>query len=102
MPVNDPVTLSVTTIAITSVIGAFYQMLPPISEVRKRSAADPEFSGDVRMGEVAASVVALGVGAVASSLSGSPVPVIVAAIFVSGLIFLYESTLRGRPFAGSA
>lgn len=98
MPVNDPVTLSVTTVAITTAVGAFYQMLPPISEVRKRSASEPEFAADVRVGEVAASAIALGIGAIASSLSGSPTPVLVSGIFALGFVFLYESTLRGdRP-----
>lgn len=99
MPVNDPVALSVTTIAITTAVGAFYQMLPPISEVRKRNADDPDFAADVRIGEVAASVIALGIGGIASSLSGSSVPALVSVLVSVSLIVLYESTLRGdRPF----
>lgn len=101
MAISDPVTLSVTTVAITTAVGAFYQMLPPISEVRKRSTDDPEFAADVRVGEVAASAIALGVGGIASSLSGSPTPALVSLIFAGGFIFLYESTLRGeRPLEG--
>lgn len=98
MPINDPVTLSVTTVAITTAVGAFYQMLPPISEVRKRSASESEFAADVRVGEVAAASIALGIGAIASSLSGSVTPVLVSLIFAGGFIFLYESILKGnRP-----
>lgn len=97
----DGVALSVATIAITSAMGAFYQMLPPISEVRKRNESDPGFAADVRVGEVAAASIALGIGAVASGLSGSPVPVVVAGITALGLVVLYESVLHSdRAFEG--
>lgn len=102
MPVNDPVTLSVTTVALTTAVGAFYQMLPPISEVRKQATTNSSFAADVRVGEIAATSIALGIGAISSSLSGSPTPIIVSAVFALGFIFLYESTLRGdRPLEGN-
>lgn len=93
----DGVTLSLTTVGITSTVSAFYQMLPPITEIRKRTNDDPTFAADVRIGEVAASVIALGLGAIASSLSGSSVPVLASAVLAGGLIFLYEFVLRSRP-----
>lgn len=96
MAISDPITLSVTTMAVTTSLGAFYQMLPPISEVRKRSAGDPEFAADVRMGEVMASSIAIGIGGIASSLSGSPTPALVSVIFAASLVFLYEITLRNE------
>lgn len=98
----DAITLSVTTMAVTSSLGAFYQMLPPISEIRKRSADDPEFAADVRMGEVMASAIAIGIGGIASSLSGSSTPALVSIAFAASLVFLYEMTLRTeRPMEAS-
>jgi hypothetical protein len=98
MAVHDPITLSVTTMAVTASLGAFYQMLPPISEVRKRSTGEPEFAADVRMGEVMASAIAIGIGGIASSLSGSPLPAMVSVLFAGGLVIMYETTLKAdRP-----
>lgn len=90
----DPVALSTSTLAMTTSLGAFYHMLPPISEVRKNSAANPEFAADVRVGEVAASVIALGIGAIASSLSQSNAPIVTSLILAGSLVALYEITLR--------
>lgn len=99
----DPVTLSTTTIAMTTAVGAFYQMLPPISQVRRESEANPEFAADVRVGEVAASVIALGIGAIAGSLSQSATPVVVSIMLSASLVFLYETTLRSnRPMEKTA
>jgi hypothetical protein len=98
MAASDPITLSVTTMAVTTSLGAFYQMLPPISEVRKRSAGEPEFAADVRMGELMATAITFGIGGIASSLSGSPVPALVSVLFAVSLIGMYEMTLRSdRP-----
>lgn len=90
----DQVALSLAVASLTSAVSAFYQMLPPISEVRKNSVGDPTFAADVRVGEVAASIIALGIGSIASSLSGSPAPAVVAAVMSLSLIALYEVTLR--------
>lgn len=74
----------------------FLAFLPRLSEVRKANAgAEPEIVGDVRLGEVAASAVALGVGAIASSLSGSPIPLYAAALVALIVITVYEIALRG-------
>lgn len=94
----DPIALSVATVAISTSMGAFYQMLPPISTVRKNSVNDPGFAADVRVGEIAAASIAVGVGAVTSSLAGSAVPIVTSLVMAAGLILLYESTLRSnRP-----
>ncbi len=87
------------TLAITQGVSVFGQFLPPLTEVRKRNAADTEFAADVRLGEVAAAGLVIGIGAIASSLTHSTIPIVVATITALGLIFLYESTLRAnRPF----
>lgn len=89
---------------ITQGVSTFNQFLPPLHEVRKHTPqGDPEFAADVRVGEVAASALILGIGAVASSLTGSTAPIVVAALTAIGLIILYESTLRTvRPFERTA
>jgi hypothetical protein len=50
------------------------------------------------MGEIAATALTLGVGVIASSLTGSSVPAITALLVSALLVALYESTLRmDRP-----
>jgi len=70
------------------------QLLPRLSEVRRGSPSDPELAADVRMGEFAAAVVAIGTGVIMASLTGSPVPAFAAAVMVGALLFVYESALR--------
>lgn len=79
-------------------ISSFIQLLPPLADVRKADKNDPNIAGDVRLGEVAAATIAIGVGAIASSLLGDPTPVFVAAIMALALICIWETALRGnRP-----
>jgi hypothetical protein len=86
-------------LGVTSGITTFTVFLPKISEVRRAHPQDnPDIAADVRIGEVAASTLTLGVGVIASSLTGSPVPTVTAAVMVLVMIILYESTLRSnRP-----
>jgi len=86
----------------TQAITAFTTFLPPITEIRKGSVTDAQFAGDVRLGEVAAAGLTIGVGAMVSGLTGSSVPTVVAFLTAAGLILLYESTLQAnRPMEGS-
>lgn len=94
----DPSVIGPATLSMTQAFTAFNVMLPALSEVRKHDLTDTEFVGDVRLGEMAAAGLALGVGAIASSLTGSSTPIIVSAVMAGGLVLLYESTLRAsRP-----
>lgn len=95
----DPGMIGPSTLAISQAVGAFNAFLPPLSEIRKNDPANnPEFAADVRMGEVAAVSITLGVGVIVSSLTGSSAPSVVALVASLGLIILYESTLRAdRP-----
>lgn len=96
----DPNLLGPSTLAITSGVTAFSTFLPKISEVRKTDpAVDPSFAADVRMGEVAAVTLTLGIGAIVSSFTKSSAPVVTGAVISLTLIVIYESALRGsRPF----
>lgn len=90
-----PAVLSVTTS-----IQAFYTLLPKLSEVRKADpVGNPDIAADVRMGEVGAVALTLGVGAIASSLTGSSLPAVTGLAMALILVGVYEATLRAhRPF----
>ena len=91
----DPNLIGPTTLALSQAIGAFNAFLPDITEIRKHTPDnDPEFAADVRMGEVAAVALTIGVGTVLSSLTGSSAPVTVGLLVAIGLVALYEYTLR--------
>lgn len=77
-------------------LSSFTMFLPRLTEVRKASADDPGMVGDVRLGEIAACAIAMGIGVIASSLSRSPVPMYAAAFMAVILICVYESALRGQ------
>lgn len=87
-----------TLLAATQAITAFSTFLPPISEVR-RSSGDPEFAADVRMGEVAAVLLTVGVGVVASSIVGTAVPLAISVFSAVLLVVLYETALNNKPFS---
>lgn len=76
-------------------LSSFTTFLPRLSEVRKADPGDPGMLGDVRLGEVAACAVSIGIGVIASSLSGSPIPMYAAAFIAIILIAVYETALNG-------
>lgn len=90
----NPEVTSATLLAVTQAIGAFHTFLPPLADVRKHDESDRSFTADVRIGEVASVGLAIGVGAIVSSLTGSPIPAGVSLLIAVGLVVLYESTLR--------
>lgn len=86
------------SLAVGQTVSAFSSFLPPLSQVRKATAENSEMIGDVRLGEIAAVTVSLGTGAIASSLTGSPVPILAGAVMALVLVCLYETALRAdRP-----
>jgi hypothetical protein len=93
----DPQASSAALLAMTQAIAAFTTFLPPLAEVRKKTADDPLFAADVRVGELAAASLTIGVGAIVSGLTGSNAPMVVSIITAAGLVVLYESTLRSNP-----
>lgn len=97
MPV-DPGLIGPSTLALTQAVGSFNAFLPKLADIRKAHPdQDPSFTNDVRTGEVAAVALTVGVGAVVSSLTGSPVPTVVAVVAAVGLVLMYETTLRATP-----
>lgn len=94
----SPEMLGPAMISVSQAIGQFNTFLPNFSDIRKADPSDKEFVADVRMGEIAAAAITIGVGAIVSSFTQSPVPITVATLMVLFLIMLYESTLRAyRP-----
>lgn len=86
------------SLALSQTVSAFQGFLPHLTDVRKASPTDPDMAGDVHLGEIAASALAIGIGAVASSLTGNYIPVTVSVLVAFTLICVYESALRqNRP-----
>lgn len=92
----DPAIIGIALQTVTQGANAFQQYAPRLADIRKGDRTDPGLIGDVRMGEVAAITLTVGVGAIASSLTGSPVPTMVAAIICLVMVMLYEAALRGE------
>lgn len=85
-------------LAVGQGVSSFNAFLPSFQDVRKASVNNREVAGDVRMGEVAAVTVTIGIGAIASSLTGSSAPAYTAVAMSLILVILYEYTLRSdRP-----
>ncbi len=96
MPI-DPGLIGPTTMGLTQSISLFQGFLPKFNDIRKENPmTNPDFVSDVRMGELAASLLTIGIGAIMSSLTGSPYPTMIAFISAVGLILLYESALRAN------
>lgn len=91
-----------TSLALTSAISSFSQFLPNMADIRKNDPINnPEFAADVRMGELAAVAVTMGVGLIVSNLTGHPAATYVALVASLGFILLYESALRAqKPMEG--
>ena len=87
-------------LSVTTSVQAFYTLLPKLSEVRKADpVANPDIAADVRMGEVGAVALTLGVGAIASSLTQSSLPAITGVAMALVLVGIYEAALKShRPF----
>lgn len=88
----------VPVLGATQAIGAFFALVPAISDVRKASKDDVEFVADLRMGEFGASAITVGVGIIALYLTHDPSFLIVAMFSCLSLTALYEWTLAGPRF----
>lgn len=81
-----------SSLAISQSVIAFTAFLPNFVEVG-RSNKD-QIAGEVRLGETAAVVIALSIGALLSWLSGSKIPLYISAIMSAILVGMYETALR--------
>lgn len=98
----NPDMLGPATFCVTQGVVAYSLFLPKFTDVRRNNPLDhPDFAGDVRTGEVAATAVTLGVGAIASYYTGSPAPMATALFIAFIMVATYEFTLRANaPFEG--
>lgn len=96
MPVDGGL-IGPATLGMTQGVTLFQSFLPKFTDIRKADPANnPDFVKDVRMGELAASLLTIGLGAMMSGLTGSAVPSVVAVLASAGLILLYETALMSN------
>lgn len=89
--------LGIATFAIAQGMTSFMAFLPRLTDVRKASFADPSFTADLRIGELGAGVITMGIGGIIAALTGNKLPLIVSLFVVVTIVVLYESVLRIQP-----
>lgn len=75
-------------------MSGFTTFLPPLREIRQASPQDAAMRHDVRYGQVAAGMLAVGVGGLMSWLTGSSTPVYIALFTTALYAAIYELALR--------
>jgi Na+/glutamate symporter len=93
----NPEMLGPASLAIGNTVNSFGVFLPKLTDVRRATPGDQSIIKDVRLGQIGAVAVAMGFGAIMSSLSGSPIPVYVSFFMSAVIIGLYEQALRSTP-----
>lgn len=96
----NPDLLGPTSLAITQGVSAFMAFLPKLSDVRKSNLTDVDMVGDVRLGEIAATTLCVGMGTIVSSLTGSSIPTFIAVLVSAILVCIYEGALRTSGIPG--
>jgi hypothetical protein len=84
---------SAILLSVSQSVVVFTALLPPLAEVRKGSKADPNIRDDVRVGELAATTLVIGIGIIASGVAGTPAPVMASIVCALALVALYETVL---------
>lgn len=98
----DAGAVSAATISLGQTVVAYQFFLPPLREVRKGDPTDNDVRGDVLLGQIAAGGLSLAVGALLSSMTGSPYPTYTA-LFIALLIGgVYQYALQTRGSNASA
>lgn len=89
-------------LSVTQSVVVFTSLLPPFAEVRKADEHDADMRADVRMGEIAASTLVVGIGVIASAVTKSPLPAMASIVCAVILAAMYESVLRNYSWKGTA
>lgn len=94
MEANNAAAAGISVTVTSMMLSGFTAFLPTLREVRQGAPDDVRMVNDVRYGQLAAAVMAVGIGALMAWLTGSSVPLYVAifATLLYGLI--YEMALR--------
>ena len=90
----NPEALGPASLAVGQSVTSFSIFLPKFTDVRQANPKDDTMIKDLRLGEIGAATVAIGVGLILSSISGQPAPAVVSVIMVVILVALYEKALR--------
>lgn len=98
----DPAIIGPATLSMTQALSMFNMFLPDFTQLSKADPNDPGTIRDVRMGEIAAVMMTLGIGGMTSALTGSSVPAVIALLTCGGLVVLYEMALNTTEEAVSA
>lgn len=83
--------LGPASISLGSTTSAFIAFLPSFTEVRRAAPDDEGMTKDIHLGQIAAIAVSMGTAVIVSSLSGSPAPVVAAAIMSAVLVWCYRN-----------
>jgi hypothetical protein len=92
----DSGVLTAASISIGQTIFGYSYFLPPLAEVRKASADNPDIRGDVLLGQIAAAGVSTLVGGLLTWMTSSMVPIIVTALIAMFIGALYQYALNGN------
>jgi len=90
----NPDALGPASISLGTATSAFMGFCPSFSEVRRADPSDEGMTKDIRLGQVAASAVAIGTGIIVSYLSGSPVPAVVSFMMSALLVWCYQNARK--------
>lgn len=90
----NPEMVGPASLSIGTATSAFMGFLPKFSDVRRADPDDAGMAKDIRLGIFAAVAVSVGTGVIVSSLSGSPVPTVTAAIMCAILVWCYGSARK--------
>lgn len=94
METNKAAAAGISVTVTSMMMSGFTAFLPTLREVRQGSPKDPQMVNDVRYGQLAAGVLAVGIGALMSWLSESAVPMYVAIFATILYSIIYEMALR--------
>lgn len=86
--------MTAVPLVLSQTVGSFQFFLPRLAEVRKAGPGDRSMWSDVRVGEVAAVALSVGMGAIMATLTKSPLPLYCGVMIALVLVCVYEYTLR--------
>jgi hypothetical protein len=92
---------SATLMGITTSVGLYTAFLPKITEIRNTSPVSSEADA-IRLGELAAGALTIGVGLTASSMTRSPYPFVLSIVAALAMVCMYETVLNSYPSRGKA
>lgn len=90
----NPEALGPASISLGTATSAFMGFLPKFSDIRRADPNDEGMRKDILLGQIAAVAVSVGTGVIVSSLTGSPVPALVAVLMSAILLACYQAAQK--------